>query len=183
MSTSQSPLSTVLLLFCLPLLGALVAGLLGLSFPAGLLPVALTAGLGAWLGTRFRHPAPTDSGRISARQPAESLSNTRSAPVAAPSAPSGAPAASATPAAEEAPVGSAPVTASQPPSGPAVRPQTSLPTPAPKLRHDIRNILSPAMLAAEQLGTSTDPLVLKAVKTIDESLDRALLRLKQKPQS
>ncbi|WP_395495986.1 hypothetical protein [Acetobacter sp. KSO5] len=182
MSTSQSPLSTVLLLFCLPLLGALVAGLLGLSFPAGLLPVALTAGVGAWLGTRFRHPAPTDSGRISARQPAESLSNAQFAGVAESSAPSTAPTASARPAAE-ASAGSAPVTASQPPSGPAVRPQTSLPTPDPKLRHDIRNILSPAMLAAEQLGTSTDPLVLKAVKTIDESLDRALLRLKQKPQS
>ncbi|KXV72813.1 hypothetical protein NKW54_07920 [Acetobacter cerevisiae] len=182
MSTSQSPLSTVLLLFCLPLLGALVAGLLSLSFPVGLLPVALTAGLGAWLGTRFRHPTPTDSGRISARQPAESLSNAQFAGVAESSAPSTAPTASARPAAE-ASAGSAPVTASQPPSGPAVRPQTSLPTPDPKLRHDIRNILSPAMLAAEQLGTSTDPLVLKAVKTIDESLDRALLRLKQKPQS
>lgn len=182
MSTSQSPLSTVLLLFCLPLLGALVAGLLGLSFPAGLLPVAVTAGLGAWLGTRFRHPAPADSGRISARQPAESLSNARSAPVAAPSAPYAGPAAATRPA-EPAPQDSAPVTPHQASSGPAVRPQASLPTPDPKLRHDIRNILSPAMLAAEQLGTSTDPLVLKAVKTIDESLDRALLRLKQKPQS
>ncbi|MFT8722510.1 MAG: hypothetical protein ABF443_06305 [Acetobacter malorum] len=182
MSTSQFPLSTVLLLFCLPLLGALVAGLLGLSFPAGLLPVALTAGLGAWLGTRFRHPAPADSGRISARQPAESLSNARSAPVAAPSAPYAGPAAATRPAAPAA-QDSTPITPPQSPSAPAVRPQASLPTPDPKLRHDIRNILSPAMLAAEQLGTSTDPLVLKAVKTIDESLDRALLRLKQKPQS
>lgn len=182
MSTSQSPLSTVLLLFCLPLLGALTAGLLGLSFPAGLLPVALTAGLGAWLGTRFRHPTAADSGRISARQPAESLSNTRSAPVAAPSAPSTAPAAATRPAAPAA-QDSTPITPPQPTSAPAARPQASLPTPDPKLRHDIRNILSPAMLAAEQLGTSTDPLVLKAVKTIDESLDRALLRLKQKPQS
>ncbi|MFT8308194.1 hypothetical protein [Acetobacter malorum] len=182
MSASQSPLSTVLLLFCLPLLGALVAGLLGLSFPAGLLPVALTAGLGAWLGTRFRHPAPADSGRISTQQPAESLTNARSAPVAAPSAPFAAPAAATRPAAPAAQA-SAPITPPQPPSGAAARPQASLPTPDPKLRHDIRNILSPAMLAAEQLGTSTDPLVLKAVKTIDESLDRALLRLKQKPQS
>ncbi|KXV68311.1 hypothetical protein AD951_11930 [Acetobacter malorum] len=182
MSTSQSPLSTVLLLFCLPLLGALVAGLLGLPFPVGLLPVAVTAGLGAWLGTRFRHPVPADSARISTPQPAESLSNARSAPVAAPSAPSTAPAAATRPAAPAA-QDSAPVTPPQPSSGPAVRPQASLPTPDPKLRHDIRNILSPAMLAAEQLGTSTDPLVLKAVKTIDESLDRALLRLKQKPQS
>lgn len=183
MSTSQSPLSTVLLLFCLPLLGALVAGLLGLSFPAGLLPVALTAGLGAWLGTRFRHPAPADSGRISTPQPAESLSNARSAPVAAPLAPSAAPAAASARPAAPAMQDSAPVTPPQSPSGLAARPQASLPTPDPKLRHDIRNILSPAMLAAEQLGTSTDPLVLKAVKTIDESLDRALLRLKQKPQS
>lgn len=182
MSTSQSPLSTVPLLFCLPLLGALTAGLLGLSFPAGLLPVAITAGLGAWLGTRFRHPAAPDSGRISTPQPAESLTNARSAPVAALSAPFAAPAAATRPAAPAAPE-SIPVTPPQPPAGPAARPQASLPTPDPKLRHDIRNILSPAMLAAEQLGTSTDPLVLKAVKTIDESLDRALLRLKQKPQS
>lgn len=183
MSTSQSPLSTVLLLFCLPLLGALVAGLLGLSFPAGLLPVALTAGLGAWLGTRFRHPVPADSARISTPQPAESLSNARSAPVTAPLAPSAAPAAASARPAAPAMQDSAPVTPHQSSSGLAVRPQASLPTPDPKLRHDIRNILSPAMLAAEQLGTSTDPLVLKAVKTIDESLDRALLRLKQKPQS
>ncbi|GBQ82778.1 hypothetical protein AA14337_2432 [Acetobacter malorum DSM 14337] len=182
MSTSQSPLSTVLLLFCLPLLGALTAGLLGLSFPAGLLPVAITAGLGAWLGTRFRHTEPADLGRISAPQPAESLTKVRSAPVAAPSAPSTAPAAATRPAAPAA-QDSTPITPPQPPSASAVRPQASLPTPDPKLRHDIRNILSPAMLAAEQLGTSTDPLVLKAVKTIDESLDRALLRLKQKPQS
>ncbi|MCG0998632.1 hypothetical protein [Acetobacter persici] len=175
MSTSQSPLSIVLLLFCLPLLGALTAGLLGLSFPAGLLPVALTAGIGAWLGTRFRASALADSRHPAHKQPADSQRN-----------------ASITPAAVPAP-SSAPHTLPSQPSVTQAQPAPladTIPSPAPtatdadpKLRHDIRNILSPAMLAAEQLGTSTDPLVLKAVRTIDESLDRALLRLKQKPQS
>lgn len=182
MSTSQSPLSTVLLLFCLPLLGAVTAGLLGLSFPAGLLPVALTAAVGAWLGTRFRHPTSAHSGLASAPKPAESLANGQPAPARASLTPRTASAAQTQSVAQAQP-GSAPVTAPLTPSGLPARPQASLPTPDPKLRHDIRNILSPAMLAAEQLGTSTDPLVLKAVKTIDESLDRALLRLKQKPQS
>ncbi|MBS1000678.1 hypothetical protein JK169_06520 [Acetobacter persici] len=177
MSTSQSPLSIVLLLFCLPLLGALTAGLLGLSFPAGLLPVALTAGVGAWLGTRFRASALADSRHTAHSQPADSRQNASITPVAVPASPS------------------APRTPTLPsqPSDTQAQPAPvvdTIPAPAPaaadadpKLRHDIRNILSPAMLAAEQLGTSTDPLVLRAVRTIDESLDRALLRLKQKPQS
>nr|WP_025829075.1 hypothetical protein [Acetobacter persici] len=175
MSTSQSPLSIVLLLFCLPLLGALTAGLLGLSFPAGLLPVALTAGVGAWLGTRFRASALADSHHTAHSQPADSRQNASITPAAVPTPPS-APRMPTLPSqpsviqAQPAPVAD---TASAPAATDA----------DPKLRHDIRNILSPAMLAAEQLGTSTDPLVLKAVRTIDESLDRALLRLKQKPQS
>ncbi|MFT8472316.1 hypothetical protein [Acetobacter persici] len=173
MSTSQSPLSIVLLLFCLPLLGALTAGLLGLSFPAGLLPVALTAGIGAWLGTRFRTSALADSRHPAHSQPADSQRNASITPAAVPAPPS------------------APRTLPSQPSDTQAQPAPvadTAPAPAatdadPKLRHDIRNILSPAMLAAEQLGTSTDPLVLRAVRTIDESLDRALLRLKQKPQS
>ncbi|GAN68667.1 hypothetical protein [Acetobacter orleanensis] len=175
MSTSQSPLSIVLLLVCLPLLGALTAGLLGLSFPIGLLPVALTAGVGAWLGTRFRHPTPAAPARPAAPNPAESLA--QGAPI--PTHPAQTPALSAesvgqpdthNAAFEDASIGTA-------------EPAPIATEADPKLRHDIRNILSPAMLAAEQLATSTDPLVLKAVRTIDESLDRALLRLKQKPQS
>ncbi|MFT8516631.1 hypothetical protein [Acetobacter persici] len=176
MSTSQSPLSIVLLLFCLPLLGALTAGLLGLSFPAGLLPVALTAGIGAWLGTRFRTSALADSRHPTHSQPADSQRNASITPAAVP-APSSAP---RTPTLPSQPS----VTQAQPaPVAADTAPAPTATDTDPKLRHDIRNILSPAMLAAEQLGTSTDPLVLKAVRTIDESLDRALLRLKQKPQS
>ncbi|MCP9320191.1 hypothetical protein KBX73_10480 [Acetobacter persici] len=174
MSTSQSPLSIVLLLFCLPLVGALTAGLLGLSFPAGLLPVALTAGVGAWLGTRFRASALADSRHPAHSQPADSQRNTSVTPaafIASPSAPR-------TPTLPSQPS----VTQTQPVPVADTAPAPATTDADPKLRHDIRNILSPAMLAAEQLGTSTDPLVLKAVRTIDESLDRALLRLKQKPQ-
>lgn len=66
------------------------------------------------------------------------------------------------------------------------------PTPAPaapagdndpKLRHDIRGIISPAMLAAEQLALSQDPAVEKAATTINDSLDRLAARLKQRPAS
>lgn len=182
MSASQSPLRTVLLLFCLPLLGALTAGLLGLSFPLGLLPVALTAGLGAWLGLRFRPPAadsapsadqPTSAvtGRL-ASKPTDSPSNRTLGTLS--DTLSGIPTGSPT----HKPSGPNP-TESPAHSTPATAPAEADPT----LRHDIRNILSPAMLAAEQLGASTDLLVLKAVRTIDESLDRVLLRLKQKPQS
>lgn len=175
MSTSQSPLSIVLLLFCLPLLGALTAGLLGLSFPAGLLPVALTAGVGAWLGTRFRASALADSRHTAHSQPADSRQNASITPVAV-TAPQSAP---RTPTLPSQPSD----TQAQPAPVADTAPAPIAADADPKLRHDIRNILSPAMLAAEQLGTSTDPLVLRAVRTIDESLDRALLRLKQKPQS
>ncbi|MBS1016653.1 hypothetical protein [Acetobacter persici] len=175
MSTSQSPLSIVLLLFCLPLLGALTAGLLGLSFPAGLLPVALTAGIGAWLGTRFRAAALADSRHRTHSQAADSQQNASITPAAVPAPPS-APRRPTLPSQPS-------VTQAQPAPVADTAPAPAATDADPKLRHDIRNILSPAMLAAEQLGTSTDPLVLKAVRTIDESLDRALLRLKQKPQS
>lgn len=175
MSTSQSPLSIVLLLFCLPLLGALTAGLLGLSFPAGLLPVALTAGVGAWLGTRFRTSALADSRHRTHSQPADSQRNASITPAAAPAPPS----APLTPTLPSQPSD----TQAQPAPVADTAPAPTATDADPKLRHDIRNILSPAMLAAEQLSTSTDPLVLRAVRTIDESLDRALLRLKQKPQS
>ncbi|GBQ50268.1 hypothetical protein AA18895_1890 [Acetobacter ghanensis DSM 18895] len=51
----------------------------------------------------------------------------------------------------------------------------------PKLRHDIRGIISPAMLAAEQLSLNQDPVVQKAASTINDSLDRLTARLKQRP--
>ncbi|MCP1242078.1 hypothetical protein GOB86_05925 [Acetobacter lambici] len=50
----------------------------------------------------------------------------------------------------------------------------------PKLRHDIRGIISPAMLVAEQLLLSQDPATKKAATTINDSLDRLTARLKQR---
>lgn len=147
MRASRSSLGTVLVPFSLPFLGAILAGLLSLPFPAALLPVLVGAGLGAWLSIRAQHPADPAPHHTPAAPPAESCAK----------------------AAQAAPI----------PANSSTHPT---PDADPKLRHDIRNILSPAMLAAEQLGTSTDPQVLKAARTIDESLDRALLRLKQKPQ-
>ncbi|MBS0988873.1 hypothetical protein JK182_09390 [Acetobacter okinawensis] len=49
-----------------------------------------------------------------------------------------------------------------------------------KLRHDIRGIVSPAMLAAEQLSLHNDPAIEKAAATINDSLDRLTARLKQR---
>lgn len=49
-----------------------------------------------------------------------------------------------------------------------------------KLRHDIRGIISPAMLAAEQLALRNDPAIEKATATINDSLDRLTARLKQR---
>lgn len=49
-----------------------------------------------------------------------------------------------------------------------------------KLRHDIRGIVSPAMLAAEQLSLHKDPVIEKAAATINDSLDRLTARLKQR---
>ncbi|WP_338331779.1 hypothetical protein [Acetobacter sp. LMG 32666] len=70
---------------------------------------------------------------------------------------------------------------------PATPQPTTTPTPAPpvgnedpKLRHDIRGIISPAMLVAEQLLLSQDPATHKAATTINDSLDRLTARLKQR---
>ncbi|MGO3517294.1 MAG: hypothetical protein ACTINM_02125 [Acetobacter cibinongensis] len=119
-------------LFSLPVLGALVSGLLGLSFPAGLLPVVLAAVVGALVSSSLRNTPPS-------LQP-ESKGVAPTAPV-------------------------------------------TVQDPDPKLKHDIKGILSPAMLAAEQLDASTDPLVQKAAGTINASFDRLLERLKQRPGS
>ncbi|WP_257006310.1 hypothetical protein [Acetobacter syzygii] len=62
-----------------------------------------------------------------------------------------------------------------------VTPTATAPQPDPKLRHDIRGIISPAMLAAEQLSLMQDPTVQKAAETINDSLDRLTARLKQRP--
>lgn len=70
----------------------------------------------------------------------------------------------------------------------AEQPPIASHTPAPsvvetdtKLRHDIRGIISPAMLAAEQLSLNKEPAVQKAAGTINDSLDRLTARLKQRP--
>lgn len=133
-------------LFCLPIIGALVSGVLGLSFPAGLLPVVLAAVIGAWLGCRLHVPAQDN-------QPPSAATET-----------------------------------ALPPQQAAAIPQVSVPSSIaaggevdPKLRHDIRGIISPAMLAADQLDEHPDPLVQKAAQTITESLERLLVRLKQRP--
>ncbi|MGD7069121.1 hypothetical protein [Acetobacter sp. AAB5] len=127
MNTMPFPARAAAVIFCLPVAGAVLAGVLGLSFPVALGPIICAAALGAWLGIKLQPhtAAPT--------------------PAAAPPAPA--------------------------------------PTTDSKLRHDIRGIVSPAMLAAEQLDTYSDPAVQKAAKTINDSLDRLTARLKQRPQS
>ncbi|MDE7546443.1 hypothetical protein PY793_00400 [Acetobacter fabarum] len=50
----------------------------------------------------------------------------------------------------------------------------------PRLRHDIRGIISPVMLIADQLMLSPDPATKKAAGTINDSLDRLTARLKQR---
>ncbi|GAA3667997.1 MULTISPECIES: hypothetical protein [Acetobacter] len=74
----------------------------------------------------------------------------------------------------------------QPAPAPA-RQEDASPSPAatlgendPKLRHDIRGIISPVMLVADQLALSTDPATKKAAETINDSLDRLTARLKQR---
>ena len=122
------PLRAVLVLFCLPLAGAILAGLLGLTFPTALLPLAVATALGLWLGLR----------------------GTTQATPAAP----------------------APLETPQlPPANQEDK----------KLRHDIRGIISPAMLVADQLATNPDPDVRRAAETINNTLDRLTDRLKQKP--
>lgn len=140
---STSPL---IALFCLPILGALVSGVLGLSFPAGLLPVILAAAIGAWLGCRLHVAAlgHQTSPESTLARPEQAAATTQPATPPAPFSATG----------------------------------SEL---TPKLRHDIRGIISPAMLAADQLDENPDPLVQKAAQTITESLERLLLRLKQQP--
>ncbi|MBO1326987.1 hypothetical protein OQ496_02895 [Acetobacter suratthaniensis] len=127
MTFFSSAARVLVLAFCLPVMGGLLAALLGLSFPAALLPLIGGAALGAWLSLRAQAGA-TEK---------------------APPTPAPAPAA--------------------------------LTDPDPKLRHDIRGIVSPAMLAAEQLSLSTDPQISKAGTTINDCLDRLTARLKQPP--
>ena len=127
MNNMPFPIRAAAVIFCLPVAGAVLAGVLGLPFPAALGPIICAAALSAWLGIKLQPHAAVPS------------------PVAAP--------------------------------------QASAPTADSKLRHDIRGIVSPAMLAAEQLDTSSDPAVQKAAKTINDSLDRLTARLKQRPQS
>lgn len=50
-----------------------------------------------------------------------------------------------------------------------------------KLKHDIKNIIAPAMLSVELLESHTDSQVQKAAGTINNSLERLLERLKQDP--
>lgn len=127
MTFFSSAARVLVLAFCLPVMGGLLAALLGLSFPVALLPLIGGAGLGAWLSLR------TQAGATEKVLPA-------------------------------------------PPPTPA-----AITDPDPKLRHDIRGIVSPAMLAAEQLSLSADPQVSKAGTTINDCLDRLTARLKQPP--
>ncbi|GBR35277.1 hypothetical protein AA13755_1170 [Acetobacter peroxydans NBRC 13755] len=105
-------------------MGGLLGALLGLSFPAALLPLIGGALLGLWLSLRAQAAA------------------ARSVPAPMP---------------------------------------TPFTDPDPKLRHDIRGIVSPAMLAAEALSLSSDPQISQAGNTINDCLDRLIIRLKQQP--
>lgn len=144
MNQFRPSVTPLIALFCLPVLGALVAGVMGLSFPLALVPVGLAAAIGAWLGCKLHS---RDWQNASTAVPATTTVQDNAQ--------------------------LAPVTSST--LSPPVADQD------PKLRHDIRGILSPAMLAAEQLDENPDPLVQKAAQTINESLDRLLIRLKQRP--
>ncbi len=69
------------------------------------------------------------------------------------------------------------------PSTPASAPSAALPQPAPgpidadklsRLRHDLRGVLSPALLTADRLlASSDDPAVRRAAETMIETIDRA----------
>lgn len=87
------------------------------------------------------------------------------------------------------PVQPGPAAAHLPPAAPT-GPQPPTPSgatapqgtdPDPKLRHDLRGLMSPAMLAAEQLSLNPDPQIQKAADTINAALDRLTARLRQKP--
>jgi len=45
------------------------------------------------------------------------------------------------------------------------------------LRHDLRGILSPALLTADRLSTSTDPAIRKAGEIVVRTVERATARL------
>lgn len=49
------------------------------------------------------------------------------------------------------------------------------------LRHELRNVLSPAMMMAERLSTNADPAVQRAAKIILDSLDRAVVIVRAAP--
>ena len=123
MAFFSSAARAIVLAFCLPVMGGLLSALLGLSFPAALLPLVGGALLGLWLSLRAQAAA------------------IRNIPAPAPA---------------------------------------PLSDPDPKLRHDIRGIVSPAMLAAEELSLSPDPRISKAGNTINDCLDRLTTRLKQR---
>lgn len=124
MTFFSSAARAIVLAFCLPVMGGLLGALLGLSFPAALLPLIGGALLGLWLSLRAQAAA------------------ARSVPAPMP---------------------------------------TPFTDPDPKLRHDIRGIVSPAMLAAEALSLSSDPQISQAGNTINDCLDRLIVRLKQQP--
>lgn len=146
MNQFRPSVTPLIALFCLPVLGALVAGVMGLSFPLALVPVGLAAAIGAGLGCKLHG---RDWQNASTAVPATTIVQDD---------------------AQLAPVSSS-----------TLSPAAPVADQDPKLRHDIRGILSPAMLAAEQLDENPDPLVQKAAQTINESLDRLLIRLKQRP--
>jgi nitrogen fixation/metabolism regulation signal transduction histidine kinase len=47
-----------------------------------------------------------------------------------------------------------------------------------KLGHELRNVLSPAMMLAERMSTHADPQVQRAGKMILDSLDKATALIK-----
>nr|WP_321985409.1 hypothetical protein [uncultured Lichenicoccus sp.] len=47
-----------------------------------------------------------------------------------------------------------------------------------KLRHDLRGILSPAMLMADRLATSEDPFARRTAETLIKTIERADAALK-----
>ncbi|WP_230975381.1 hypothetical protein [Acetobacter garciniae] len=129
MPPAPTPLRTGLTVFCPPVLGALLAGAMGLGFPAMVLPVIAGTAISAWVAMRS--------------QPGETPARPTQAAPAVPTPP--------------------------------------FADPDPKLRHDLRGLMSPAMLAAEQLSLNPDPQIQKAADTINASLDRLTARLRQKP--
>ncbi len=50
--------------------------------------------------------------------------------------------------------------------------------PTRKLTHELRNVLSPAMMLAERLSMNADPGVQRAGKMILDSLDKAIALIK-----